>query len=89
MGRKTSHPWVAASPAQSYQSAPKLLPSASAGPPWMRVNMGRCFCLKLARRIDQHAFDRGAVVGLPLVGLALREIARRRSFLLNDVIGRA
>ena len=35
---------------------------------------GQVFLLEFAGRIDQHAFDRGAVVGLPLVGLALGEI---------------
>src|ERR1700676_2413171 len=41
------------------------------------VNEGECrqmLCLKFAGRIDQHAFDHGAVVGLPAVRLALREI---------------
>ena len=35
---------------------------------------GQMLLLEFARRIDQHAFDRGAVVGLPLIGLALRKI---------------
>ena len=36
---------------------------------------GQVLGLEFAGRIDQHAFDGGAVVGLPLVGLALRKIA--------------
>src|SRR5271156_244031 len=36
---------------------------------------GQALFLEFARRVNQHAFDRGAVVGLPAVGLALRKIA--------------
>ena len=35
---------------------------------------GQMLGFEFARRINQHAFDGGAVVGLPVVGLALREI---------------
>ncbi len=41
----------------------------------MRGEHGQVFRLELAGRIDQHAFDGGAVVGLPLVGLALGKVA--------------
>jgi len=36
---------------------------------------GKIFLFEAAGRIDQHAFDGGAIVGLPAVGLALGEIA--------------
>ena len=36
---------------------------------------GQVFRFEFAGRIDQHAFDGGAVVGLPAVGLALGKIA--------------
>src|SRR5580658_7929264 len=36
---------------------------------------GQMFRFKFAGRIDQHAFDGGAVVGLPAIGLALGKLA--------------
>jgi hypothetical protein len=41
----------------------------------MSVNIGQILGSNFAGRINQHAFDGGAVVGLPAVGLALRKIA--------------
>jgi hypothetical protein len=55
------------------------------------VNEGeqrQIFLFELARRIDQHAFDRGAVVGLPAIGLALRQFALGEKFIeRSDGIG--
>ena len=39
---------------------------------------------EFARRINQHAFDGGAVVGLPLIGLALRKIALGEEFVERE-----
>ena len=41
---------------------------------------GQMLCFEFSRRINQHAFDGGAVVGLPLVGLALRKFAFGEQF---------
>ncbi len=41
---------------------------------------GQMLGFEFAGRIDQHAFDGGAVVGFPAVGLALRKIALGEEF---------
>ena len=38
------------------------------------------FLFEFSRWVDQHAFDHGAVVGLPAIGLALREIFIGKGF---------
>ena len=50
------------------------------GPAVNEGEQGQMLFFKLARRIDQHAFDGGAIVGLPAVGLALRKIALGEGF---------
>ena len=41
---------------------------------------GQMLRFKFAGRIDQHAFDGGAVVGLPAIGLALGKLALGEKF---------
>ncbi len=41
---------------------------------------GEMLRLEFAGRIDQHAFDAGAVVGFPAVGLALGKVALGEEF---------
>ncbi len=41
---------------------------------------GQVLLLEFSGRIDQHAFDGGAVVGFPLVGLGLRKVALGEEF---------